>query len=374
MSTSGHTDSGLPVISAVSESEGISLIDKLEQTRALTRTEWAALIHGRTPVISEYLFARARKARIRYYGKDIYIRGLIEFTNYCRNDCYYCGIRKNNKNAVRYRLTKDQILSCCENGYRLGFRTFVLQGGEDGWFTEYRMTDIISGIRQRFPDCAITLSIGELPRESYRRFFEAGADRYLLRHETYDSAHYSRLHPASLSASHRQKCLWDLKELGYQVGTGFMVGSPYQTAENLADDMLFLKELNPQMVGIGPFIPHHDTPFAGQPAGTLELTVFMLGLIRLMLPKVLLPATTALGTIAEDGREQGILAGANVVMPNLSPAQVRENYLLYDNKLCTGDEAAESLKSLDARFHAIGYHIAVSRGDSLNTENPVSSQ
>ena len=374
MSTSGHTDSGLPAISAVSESEGISLIDKLEQTRALTRTEWAALIHGRTPVISEYLFARARKAWIRYYGKDIYIRGLIEFTNYCRNDCYYCGIRKSNKNAVRYRLTKDQILSCCENGYRLGFRTFVLQGGEDGWFTEDRMTDIVSGIRQRFPDCAITLSIGELPRESYRRFFEAGADRYLLRHETYDSAHYSRLHPASLSASHRQKCLWDLKELGYQVGTGFMVGSPYQTAENLADDMLFLKELNPQMVGIGPFIPHHDTPFAGQPAGTLELTVFMLGLIRLMLPKVLLPATTALGTIAEDGREQGILAGANVVMPNLSPAQVRENYLLYDNKLCTGDEAAESLKSLDARFHAIGYHIAVSRGDSLNTENPVSSQ
>ena len=374
MSTSGHTDSGLPVISAVSESEGISLIDKLEQTRALTRTEWAALIHGRTPVISEYLFARARKARIRYYGKDIYIRGLIEFTNYCRNDCYYCGIRKSNKNAVRYRLTKDQILSCCENGYHLGFRTFVLQGGEDGWFTEDRMTDIVSGIRQRFPDCAITLSIGELPRESYRRFFEAGADRYLLRHETYDSAHYSRLHPASLSASHRQKCLWDLKELGYQVGTGFMVGSPYQTAENLADDMLFLKELNPQMVGIGPFIPHHDTPFAGQPAGTLELTVFMLGLIRLMLPKVLLPATTALGTIAEDGREQGILAGANVVMPNLSPAQVRENYLLYDNKLCTGDEAAESLKSLDARFHAIGYHIAVSRGDSLNTEKPVSSE
>ena len=374
MSTSGHTDSGLPAISAVSESEGISLIDKLEQTRALTRTEWAALIHGRTPVISEYLFARARKARIRYYGKDIYIRGLIEFTNYCRNDCYYCGIRKSNKNAVRYRLTKDQILSCCENGYHLGFRTFVLQGGEDGWFTEDRMTDIVSGIRQRFPDCAITLSIGELPRESYRRFFEAGADRYLLRHETYDSSHYSRLHPASLSASHRQKCLWDLKELGYQVGTGFMVGSPYQTAENLADDMLFLKELNPQMVGIGPFIPHHDTPFAGQPAGTLELTVFMLGLIRLMLPKVLLPATTALGTIAEDGREQGILAGANVVMPNLSPAQVRENYLLYYNKLCTGDEAAESLKSLDARFHAIGYHIAVSRGDSLNTENPVSSQ
>ena len=377
MNITGHTDPKLSVIPAapvLSESEGKSLIDKLEQTRALSRTEWAALIRSRTPALAEYLFERARKIRIRYYGKDIYIRGLIEFTNYCRNDCYYCGIRKSNQNAVRYRLSKDQILSCCENGYRLGFRTFVLQGGEDGWFTEDRMADIVAEIRQRFPDCAITLSIGELPRESYRRFFEAGADRYLLRHETYDCAHYARLHPPSLSASHRQKCLWDLKELGYQVGTGFMVGSPYQTAENLADDMLFLKELNPQMVGIGPFIPHHDTPFAGQPAGTLELTVFMLGLIRLMLPKVLLPATTALGTIAEDGREQGILAGANVVMPNLSPAQVRENYLLYDNKLCTGDEAAESLKSLDARFHAIGYHIAVSRGDSLNTEKPVSSE
>lgn len=369
MTLPGHNDSEIPVIPVISESEGMSLIDKLKQTRSLTRAEWTSLIHGRTPALAEYLFDLARKTRIRYYGKDIYIRGLIEFTNYCRNDCYYCGIRKSNKNAVRYRLSKEQILSCCENGYQLGFRTFVLQGGEDGWFTEDRMTDIVSGIRQRFPDCAITLSIGELPRESYRRFFEAGADRYLLRHETYDSEHYSRLHPASLSASHRQKCLWDLKSLGYQVGTGFMVGSPYQTAENLADDMLFLKRLNPQMVGIGPFIPHHDTPFADKSAGTLELTVFMLGLIRLMLPKVLLPATTALGTIAEDGREQGILAGANVVMPNLSPAQVRENYLLYDNKICTGDEAAESLRSLDARFHAIGYHIAVSRGDSLNTEN-----
>ena len=236
------------------------------------------------------------------------------------------------------------------------------------------MTEIISDIHASWPDCAVTLSIGELPREAYQRFFDAGADRYLLRHETFDASHYRMLHPASLSAAHRQKCLWDLKDIGYQVGTGFMVGSPFQTAENLADDMLFLKRLDPQMVGIGPFIPHHDTPFADREAGTLELTLFLLGLIRLMIPRVLLPATTALGTIAGDGREKGILAGANVVMPNLSPPQVRENYLLYDNKLCTGDEAAESLKSLDARFHAIGYHIAVSRGDSLNTEKPVSSE
>ena len=343
-----------------------SLIDKLCLTRDLKRSEWTELIRERTPASAEYLFERARAVRIRCYGHDIYIRGLIEFTNYCRNDCYYCGIRRSNSNAVRYRLTKEDILACCEKGYRLGFRTFVLQGGEDGWFTDERLCDIVSEIRAHFPDCAITLSVGERSYDSYKKLYDAGADRYLLRHETYDAEHYGRLHPASLSASHRQKCLRNLKKIGYQVGTGFMVGSPYQTPENLADDMLFLSRLNPQMVGIGPFIPHHETPFAHMPAGTAELTLFMLGLIRLLLPRVLLPATTALGTIAEDGREKGILAGANVVMPNLSPAQVREKYLLYDNKLCTGDEAAESLNSLKTRMEKIGYHIAVSRGDSLN--------
>lgn len=352
----------------ISFKQGCFLIDHLADTQSLSRQEWARLIQGRTPELSEYLFTRAREVRIRHYGHSIYIRGLIEFTNYCRNDCYYCGIRRSNSNAVRYRLTKDQILTCCETGYRLGFRTFVLQGGEDGWFTANRMDKIISEIHASWPDCAVTLSIGELPRETYQRFFDARADRYLLRHETFDDAHYRMLHPASLSAAHRQQCLWDLKEIGYQVGTGFMVGSPFQTAENLADDMLFLKRLDPQMVGIGPFIPHRDTPFADRKAGTLELTLFLLGLIRLMIPKVLLPATTALGTIAGDGREKGILAGANVVMPNLSPPQVRENYLLYDNKLCTGDEAAESLQNLDRRMHSIGYHISVSRGDSLNLQ------
>ncbi len=346
--------------------DGKALIDKLADSRELSREEWAGLISGRSPELSEYLFERARDVRIRFYGHDIYIRGLIEFTNYCRNDCYYCGIRKSNANAVRYRLTKDDILSCCENGYRLGFRTFVLQGGEDGWFTDERMCDIISEIRSCWHDCAITLSVGERPYESYRLFYQAGADRYLLRHETFDAEHYGMLHPPSLSAAHRQECLWNLKEIGYQTGTGFMVGSPRQTAQNLADDMLFLKKLNPHMVGIGPFIPHHDTPFADQPSGTLELTLFMLGLIRLMLPKVLLPATTALGTIADGGRERGILAGANVIMPNLSPETVRGNYLLYDNKLCTGDEAAEGCRGLSERMNAIGYRIVVSRGDSLN--------
>lgn len=345
------------------------LIDRLEQTQTLTREEWIQLIQNRTPDVSEYLFEKARSIRIRHYGRDIYIRGLIEFTNYCRNDCYYCGIRKSNQNAVRYRLSEDEILACCAEGWRLGFRTFVLQGGEDGWYTPDRMVSILSSIRKNWPECAITLSVGELPYEVYHRFREAGADRYLLRHETYDTAHYRKLHPPRLSAEHRQQCLWNLKKLGYQVGTGFMVGSPFQKEENLADDMLFLKKLNPQMVGIGPFIPHHDTPFSDMPAGTAELTLFMLGLIRLMLPKVLLPATTALGTIAGDGREKGILAGANVIMPNLSPRKIRKNYLLYDNKICTGDEAAESIEHLKVSMNAIGYHISISRGDSLNIEH-----
>ena len=345
-----------------------NLVNKLEQTQSLSKEEWSALIRGRTTGTADYLFERARKVRHRYYQHDVYIRGLIEFTNYCKNDCYYCGIRRSNRHAHRYRLSKEQILDCCETGYRLGFRTFVLQGGEDGHYTDEMLADIVRTIKSRYIDCAITLSVGERSYESYRLLFEAGADRYLLRHETYDPQHYGKLHPQELTAAHRQQCLRDLKEIGYQVGTGFMVGSPWQTPENLADDMLFLKELNPQMVGIGPFIPHHDTPFADQEAGTLELTLFMLGLIRLMLPKVLLPSTTALGTIAPDGRERGILAGANVVMPNLSPTDVRKDYLLYDNKICTGDEAAECRGCMERRMNSIGYNVVVARGDSLNVD------
>lgn len=342
------------------------LIDKLERDCCLSKDEWITLIRDRTPHSAKYLFEKACEIRHRHYGHDVYIRGLIEFTNYCKNDCYYCGIRKSNRNANRYRLSGDQILECCRNGHDLGFRTFVLQGGEDGHYTQTMLEHIVSSIREGFPDCAITLSIGERSRESYQRLFDAGADRYLLRHETFDEEHYKKLHPKSLSAAHRQQCLWDLKEIGYEVGTGFMVGSPFQTPENLADDMLFLKELSPQMVGIGPFIPHHETPFAKSPAGTLELTVYMLGLLRLMLPKTLLPSTTALGTISPDGREKGILAGANVVMPNLSPREVRKDYLLYDNKICTGDEAAECRCCMERRMHSIGYDVAVARGNSLN--------
>lgn len=345
-----------------------TLVDKLEAQNRLNREEWIQLIEGRTPKLAQYIFEKARKIRQAYYGTDVYIRGLIEFTNYCKNDCYYCGIRRSNSRAHRYRLSEEQILRCCHQGYTLGFRTFVLQGGEDGYFTDERIVNLVKEIRKNYPDCAITLSIGERSYDSYLALFEAGADRYLLRHETWDEEHYRLLHPPALSAKHRQQCLWDLKKIGYQVGTGYMVGSPFQTAQNLADDMLFLEKLNPQMVGIGPFIPHHDTPFKDQAAGTLELTLYMLGLIRLMLPKVLLPATTALGTIDEKGRELGILAGANVVMPNLSPENVRKDYLLYDNKICTGSEAAECRMDLENRMHAIGYQVVCHRGDSLNTD------
>lgn len=345
-----------------------ALTDKLEALHTLTKEEWSFLIQNRSPQLSEYIFEKARRLRHTYYGHDVYVRGLIEFTNYCKNDCYYCGIRRSNSHAHRYRLTKDQILACCKTGYDLGFRTFVLQGGEDGYFTDERMADIVSSMHSLYPECAITLSIGERSYDSYLRLFEAGASRFLLRHETYDACHYEKLHPTALSAANRQQCLWNLKKIGYQTGTGFMVGSPFQTAENLADDMIFLEKLNPHMVGIGPFIPHHDTPFKDYAPGTAELTLFLLGLIRLMLPKVLLPATTALGTIASDGREQGILAGANVVMPNLSPADVRGDYLLYDNKIATGSEAAECRSDLEQRMHSIGYQVVTNRGDSLNTD------
>ena len=343
------------------------LLEVLSREHSLPTGQYEELVRSFSPSLAARAAELAREARRAVYGDEVFIRGLIELSSFCRNDCLYCGLRRSNRSAERYRLTPEVVLACCERGYDLGFRTFVLQGGEDPALTDERVCDLVRAIRAAHPDCAVTLSVGERSFESYRRFARAGADRYLLRHETYDEGHYRKLHPPRMSAAHRKQCLWDLKKLGYQVGTGFMVGAPYQTPENLADDMLFLKELNPQMVGIGPFIPHHDTPFAGKPAGTLELTLFLLGLIRLMLPRVLLPATTALGTIAPDGREQGILAGANVVMPNLSPPQVREKYLLYDNKICTGDEAAESLKSLNARMEAVGYRLTVARGDSLNT-------
>lgn len=339
------------------------LIDKLEEENRLAREEWIVLLKGRSPKAAEYLFEKARKWQKKYFGNKIYTRGLIEFTNYCKNDCYYCGIRRSNRNLQRYRLAKEEILECCRLGYDLGFRTFVLQGGEDGAYSQKMMEDLVFAIKGSYGDCAITLSMGERSYESYLGLFQAGADRYLLRHETADGSHYRKLHPPELSLDNRKRCLFDLKNIGYQTGTGFMVGSPGQTEGQLAQDMMFIRELEPHMVGIGPFVPHHETPFAREPGGTVELTLFLLGILRIMMPKLLLPATTALGTIDPMGREKGVLAGANVVMPNLSPVSVRKKYELYDNKICTGDEAAESWNHLNQKMKQIGYELAVSRGD-----------
>ncbi len=345
--------------------EKMELAAKLVKTHELSEQELFRLLSGRDAEISEYLRGEAQALCQKHYGKQIFIRGLIEFTNFCKNDCYYCGIRKSNRNAERYRLTEDDILSCCETGFSLGFRTFVLQGGEDPWFTDDRLCSIVSHIKRNFPNCAVTLSVGERSRESYERLFAAGADRYLLRHETATAAHYERLHPPELSLKTRMSCLRELRAVGFQTGCGFMVGSPFQTIENLVRDLLFLKEFQPHMVGIGPFLSQKNTPFREYPNGSGELTLFLLSVTRLLLPKVLLPATTALGTLMKGGREQGILHGANVVMPNLSPAGAREKYVLYDNKLHSGAEAAESLNLLKESLSRIGYEISPSRGDSL---------
>ena len=343
-----------------------NLTDELALKNTLPDGELLELIEGIGNGDEEtvsYLYAKADEVRRKTYGTDVYIRGLIEFTNYCKNDCYYCGIRRGNKNADRYRLSKEQILECCGAGYELGFRTFVLQGGEDPYYTDEIICDIVKSIKADFPDCAVTLSIGEKEHESYKAYFDAGADRYLLRHETADKKHYACLHPAELSAEHRQKCLFDLREIGYQVGCGIMVGSPGQTSRQLLLDLRFMEKLKPHMIGIGPFIPHRDTPFGNEKPGTLEDTLHLLSIIRLMHPRVLLPATTALGTIHPMGRELGIKAGANVVMPNLSPVDVRKKYMLYEGKICTGDEAAEGRHCLEEKMKSIGYDIVISRGD-----------
>lgn len=348
----------------MSDPQNLDRIDRLQRDCTLPREDLRALLETLSGEEAGYLYEKAAETARREYGREVYLRGLIEFTNYCKNDCYYCGIRRSNREADRYRLDRDSILGCCENGYRLGFRTLVLQGGEDPYYTDERICDLVSEIRSRHPDCAVTLSIGERPRESYEAFFRAGAERYLLRHETIDADHYRMLHPADLSIENRVRCLRDLREIGFQVGCGMMVGSPFQTIDNLLDDLFFMQKFQPHMIGIGPFIPHASTPFRDQKPGTLEDTLHLLAVIRLMNPRVLLPATTALGTIHPRGRELGILAGANVVMPNLSPTDVRGKYLLYDGKICTGDEAAECRRCMELRMEKIGYHVAVSRGDS----------
>jgi len=342
------------------------LIDKLAADGRLSHGEYVTLINERTPEAAAYLAEKAVAARKVIYGNTVYIRGLIEVSNICKNDCLYCGIRAGNLHCDRYRLTEEDILAACAEGYGLGFRTFVLQGGEDGHFTDERLVSLLRAIKSAHPDCAVTLSLGERSRESYQSLFEAGADRYLLRHETATRSHYERLHPANLSFDNRMRCLRDLREIGYQVGCGFMVGSPYQTADDIARDLEFIEDFKPDMCGIGPFIPHKESIFADFPAGTVALTCYLLSIIRLIHPPVLLPATTALGTIHPEGRELGILAGANVVMPNLSPPSVREKYMLYNDKISDGAESAQSKSELERRMTAIGYRVVTARGDVKN--------
>ena len=339
------------------------IIDQLKMQQEASAQELRVLLDMKDEQDIAYLKDAAAEVRKKVYGNKVFIRGLIEFTNYCKNDCYYCGIRRSNSNVSRYRLSKEEILECCSSGYELGFRTFVLQGGEDLYYTRERICDIIRCIREQYPDCAITMSMGEQSKDFYRAMYEAGADRYLLRHETADELHYKALHPKDMSLEHRKQCLWTLKEIGYQVGCGFMVGSPYQTTDTLITDLKFISQLKPHMVGIGPFIPQKDTPFGTYKQGDLELTLKLLSIIRLMNPNVLRPSTTALGTIHPYGREQGILSGANVVMPNLSPKDVRKKYALYDHKICTGDEAAECRYCMEKRMKEIGYEVVTDRGD-----------
>ena len=346
-----------------------SLVDKLEVNQSLAIEEYVALIDGYNSSIAQYAAEKAMQKKEQFYGNKVYIRGLIEISNICKNDCYYCGIRKSNASCERYRLTKEEIMNCCEQGYELGFRTFVLQGGEDGYFSDTVMCDIVSSIHEKYQDCAITLSLGERSKESYKRLLLAGASRYLLRHETAEKEHYDKLHPTNMSFENRMQCLQELKDIGYQTGCGFMVGSPYQTSEMLAKDLKFIENFKPQMCGIGPFIPHMDTMYKEKKAGSVELTCYLLSLIRLIHPRILLPATTALGTLDEKGREKGILAGANVVMPNLSPVSVRNKYQLYDNKANLGAEAAEGLEELKNRMKAISHEVVCDRGD-IKKEKP----
>ena len=339
------------------------LLDKLAGTHALELAEYEQLLNCRTPEFAQALARRAVEQRKQVYGNAVFTRGLIEVSSYCKNDCLYCGIRKSNSGARRYRLSADEIIACADAGYDLGFRTFVLQGGEDPFFTDAVLARVVSRIRDAHPDCAVTLSFGERSRESYEFLHRSGAERYLLRHETASPGLYKRWHPESMSFDNRMRCLDDLRDIGYAVGVGFIVGAPFQTNADLARDLKFIERFEPDMCGIGPFVPHHATPFAGFAPGAVELTCYLLSIIRLIEPNVLLPATTALGTIAPDGREQGILAGANVVMPNLSPVEHRRDYDLYDGKICTGEEAAECRGCLGARMLSVGYELLVDRGD-----------
>ena len=342
---------------------GPQVIKRLRDTHRLTADDYKSLLIDDDLECFQLLQEEAREVSVSRFGRSIFIRGLIEIGNHCRNNCLYCGIRAGNKSLSRYRLEKEDILACCRQGHISGFRTFVLQGGEDPARTDGWVEDVVSSIHKEFPDCAITLSLGEMSAESYRRLRTAGADRYLLRHETFNPEHYSRLHPASMSRERRLECLRNLKEAGFQTGTGIMVGSPFQTVDNIVEDLLFIQDFCPEMIGIGPFIHHSATPFAGFPDGSVRMTLKLTSIFRLMHPRALIPATTALASLDSRARSEAILSGANVVMPNLSPVSVRRKYSLYDGKAASGAESVEGLEDLIKELSAIGYGIAVGRGD-----------
>lgn len=339
------------------------LIEKLNRERALTREEWIQIFNTWTDEDLSFAAEKAHEITVARFGRKIFFRGIVEFTNICKNDCYYCGIRAGNTNCQRYRLDKEDILKCCEDGYTHGFRTFVLQGGEDPYYTKDMMTDIVRSITERFSDCAVTMSIGELDRDFYQALYDAGARRYLLRHETANAEHYAILHPKKQTLENRMRCLRDLKEIGFQTGCGIMVGSPGQTSESLAEDMMFMADFRPEMIGLGPFIPHRDTPFKDEAAGSVDKTLLVIALCRIMLPNALIPSTTALGTAEAEGRQKGVLAGCNVVMPNLSPMEVRKKYMLYDGKVGTDMSAETGIRTLRTQMEEIGYEVVVARGD-----------
>ena len=339
------------------------LVDILRTEHHLSSNGYRSLLTCDDVKVNDYLQSQARQVANDVFGKGIFVRGLIELTNVCRNDCYYCGIRKSNTAVERYMLTAEQVMQCCEQGHKLGFRTFVLQGGElprDKW---QWIAGLVAEIKTSWNDCAVTLSLGEWPKDVYKEFHKAGADRYLLRHESHNATHYSMLHPAEMSLTNRLQCLNWLKELGFQVGTGIMAGSPWQTLDNIVEDIEFIENFQPEMIGLGPFVPQHETPLGNHATGSAELTCKLYSIFRLMFPNALIPSTTALNSIDPHGRIKGIMAGANVVMPNLSPTNVRELYALYDGKSSVNAEAAEGIAQLEAQLKTIGYHINWSRGD-----------
>jgi len=339
------------------------LVDKLREEHSLTKDEYRCLLTCDDRRQTEYLHETARAVACKRFGNKVFVRGLVEFSNVCKNNCLYCGIRQANKDVRRYAMSSEEVIATCRSGYEQGFRTFVLQSGDAGDGRDEWLAALVAELHRLFPDCAITLSVGEKRRETYEKFFANGATRYLLRHETYDEEHYSRLHPDGMTIGSRLECLHWLKEIGFQTGTGIMVGSPFQTVENIIDDIVFIHDFHPEMIGLGPFVPHHATPFAQCEAGSADLTLRLYSVFRLMFPDALIPATTALQTLSADGHQKGILAGANVIMPNLTPRRYRADYSLYDDKASYGSEAAEGIERLKSELSAIGYEIDFAKGD-----------